>query len=242
MPVDGDGTIDCQKTDEHSLEPEQTASPDSGPTMEKEHVLDDDGQLVRSKRTRKLPGHLRDFIIYRIQQVGLVIEARSSSTGDQTTTAPGQLLTPEQADRLLNPCEAHAVWFRDADQALHPTASFAFPAVNVRACAGMHEGAWGFQIRWRHRRSGWFSPIRYLPPPLDGPPVELTGLSEASSFSSSNQVQLTCSSDGALASSEDTRSIYAVSHCRYMAQRSQVFQRKRREKYSRPCSLCSFDG
>ena len=63
MLVDGDGTIDGQKTDEHSLEPEQAATPKSGPMVETEHVLDDDdGQPVRPKRTRKPPDYLRDLL------------------------------------------------------------------------------------------------------------------------------------------------------------------------------------
>ena len=73
LSVDGDETIDGQKTDEHSLEPEQTATPDSGPMVETEHALDDDdGQPVRSRRTRKPPGHLQDFIIDRILQADIV--------------------------------------------------------------------------------------------------------------------------------------------------------------------------
>ena len=56
VPVYGDGTIDSQRMDEHSLEPEQTAKPDSGPTVETDHVLDYDyGQPVRPKLTRRPP-------------------------------------------------------------------------------------------------------------------------------------------------------------------------------------------
>ena len=58
----GNEKIDDQKTDEHSLDLEQTETPDSGPMLETEHVLDDnDGQPVRAKRTRKPPGHLRFY-------------------------------------------------------------------------------------------------------------------------------------------------------------------------------------
>ena len=70
---------------------------------------EEDGQPVPPKRTRKPPGHLRDFIVDRIQQAGLVTVARFPSTRDQTPKAPGQLLTPEQCDGLLKPCKAHAV-------------------------------------------------------------------------------------------------------------------------------------
>ena len=73
------------------------------------------------------------------------------------------------------------------------------------------------------------------------PPVDPTELYEASS-SSSIQVQLTCSSDCGFASSEDTRTKGAVSHCRYMAQRRQEFQQKRPVKDRRPCPLCNYDG
>ena len=136
MPVVGDGTIDDQKTDEHSLKPDQTATPDSGPTVKTEHVLDDDdGQSVRPKRTLKPPDHLRDFIVDRIPQADTVAEAGSPSTANQTPTDLEQLLTPEQADRLLHPWEAHAVWFRNAEQALYTAASFVFPAVNDGAGA-----------------------------------------------------------------------------------------------------------
>ena len=105
-----DETIDGQKTDEHSLELEETATPDSRPTVKTKHVLDDDDRLpVRPKRTRKPPGHLRDVIVGRVPMAGLATEARSPSKGDQTPTAPGQLLTPKQADRLLNPWGTRAI-------------------------------------------------------------------------------------------------------------------------------------
>ena len=113
-------TIDGQKMDENSLDPEQTATLDSGLTMETDHTIDDDnGQPVRPKRTRKPPSHLRHFIVDRVQQTGLVSEA-GSSTSDQTLPVSERLLKAGQTDVLLNPWEAHAVWFRDADQAFNP--------------------------------------------------------------------------------------------------------------------------
>ena len=55
--VDGDGTIDGQKMDQHSLEPKQMATPHSGLTVETGHVLDDDDgcQSVPSDRESLRP-------------------------------------------------------------------------------------------------------------------------------------------------------------------------------------------
>ena len=72
---------------------------------------------------------------------------------------------------------------------------------------------------------------------LEDTSLEQTELFEASYSYSSNQVQLTFTSDGALTSSEDYLTKCAVLNCRYMAKIFREHQRKRR-----PCPLRSFEG
>ena len=45
-------------------------------------------------------GHLQDFIVDRVQQAGLVIQAGSSPTGDQTLPASERLQIPGQTNVL----------------------------------------------------------------------------------------------------------------------------------------------